>query len=1046
MHELGRDGLQARPGRRYAPLCYEDIEACACFFIAGANPAWCHPILFRRLEAHKQRHPDVRIIVADPRRTQSCALADLHLPLRPGTDIVLFNAIAAYLIEHDLIDRPFLEEHTVGFDACKAAVEGLTLEQAAATCGVPAEDLRQAAQWIGESPTMMTMWAMGLNQSERGTDKNLALLNLSLLTGKIGKPGCGPFSLTGQPNAMGGREVGGLANLLACHRDLANPHHRAEVAAFWGVDAIDAQPGLTATEMVAAMERGTLKAIWIIGTNPAVSMPDLQRLERAMATCEYVVVQEISERAETLRFADCVLPAAAWLEKEGTMTNSERRITYLPALIDPPGEALPDAEILCRFADAMGWGAAFNYAGTAEIFDEYRRLTRGTPIDISGLSYDRLQRERSVQWPCPADDHPGTPRLFTDGRFWTDDGKARLHGVSPAPLPEPPDDTFPLILTTGRLRDQWHTRTKTGKVNRLNQHQPVPLLEIHPDDALPLGLKDGATARVRSRFGAVEVRTTLSDAIRPGTVFLPMHWGTLPGGRDGRANLATSPRVDARSRQPDFKYTAVRIERVAKKKERILVVGAGAAARHFVETYRRYNTEDEIHVFGREPHGFYNRILLPDYIGGERTWASLSTMNEATTRALSLHLHLGVEIVKIDRAARTIEDASGTRYPYDKLLLCTGSRAFVPAGVPMGWDGVFSLRTRWDADRIKHYLEPGARVLIMGGGLLGLEMAAALHHAGFRVTILEMADRLMLRQLDPTASALLQDELEDRGIEVCCGDVAVDYLGHGRIRGVLTRADRHLACDALIVAVGTRPNIGLAVRAGLHHSRGVTVNDHLQTSDPCIYAAGEIAEHRSELYGITPAAEEQAAVAAAHMAGDAWAAYDGSVPFNILKIQGLDVCALGRSVVPEDEAALYDEIVFLDRRRRVYKKCVVQQDRLVGAILVGDRAEFDTFRRLIDTGVELEEQRGTLLGGAAAGHAVSPPLGRLVCSCMHVGEGNLRQFIADGCTDLPTLCNRSRAGTGCGSCRPEVQMILEHELTLMATAEGDGSTGVPALT
>ncbi len=1034
-------GYKKALGDDAPPISYDDIEACDCFFIAGANPAYCHPILFRRIEARKQQNPDVKIIVVDPRRTQSCALADLHLQVQPGTDVVLFNAIAAHLIEQDLIDHDFIANHTDGFEACKASVHATTLEEAAAICKVPVDDIRQAAQWMGESPTLLTLWAMGLNQSVHGVDKNLALLNLSLLTGKIGKPGCGPFSLTGQPNAMGGREVGGLANLLACHRDLSNPQHRAEVASFWGVPSIDDKPGLTATEMVAAMERGELKALWIICTNPAVSLPDLKRLERALDACEYVVVQDISNHSDTLRFADCVLPAAAWLEKVGTMTNSERRITYLPKLIDPPGEALPDVEILCRFAEKMDWKTAFDYEDEAAIYNEYRRLSRGTTIDVAGLSHARLQAERSVQWPCPSTDHPGTDRLFANGQFWTPNGRAHLHGVTPTEAPDPPTDTFPLILTTGRTRDQWHTRTKTGKVNRLNQHQAVPMLEIHPDDAAPLGLTDGRTAQISSRHGEVTVRATLTDAIKPGTVFLPMHWGKMLGGHDGRANLATSHRVDARSKQPDYKYTAVRVERVEKTKERILVVGAGAAARNFVETYRKHNTEDEIHVFGREPNGFYNRILLPDYVGGERTWESLSTMSPEKQETLDFHLHTASEIVKIDREAKEIEDASGKRHAYDKLMLCTGSRAFVPTGVPMGWDGVFSLRTRWDADRIKRYLEPGARVLIMGGGLLGLEMAAALEHAGFQVSIIEMGERLMQRQLDATASMILEEELLDRGIDVYCGDVVMDYLGHGRIRGVLTKADRHLSCDALIVAVGTRPNIGLAVRTELHHSRGVTVNDHLQTSDPDIYAAGEIAEHHSELYGITPAAEEQAAIAAAHIAGDVWATYEGSVPFNILKIHGLDVCALGKSVVPEKEADEYEEIVLTDLRRQIYKKCVIKNDRLVGAILVGDKAEFDTFRQLIETGFELEEQRATLLGGAP-GEVAEPPIGRLVCSCNRVGEGNLKKFIAEGCADLPTLCSRSRAGTGCGSCRPEVQMILEKELEnlpLLTETHGDGS-------
>ena len=1031
-------GYKKAVGDDAPPISYDDIEACDLFFIAGANPAWCHPILFRRIEAHKEAHPDVKLIVVDPRRTQTCALADLHLQIQPGTDVTLTNAIAAELIRNDWVDHDFVAAHVEGYDDCRQSVEGLTPEDAAAVCRVPADDIRLAARWIGESPTLLTMWAMGLNQSQQGVDKNLSLLNLSLLTGKIGRPGCGPFSLTGQPNAMGGREVGGLANLLACHRDLASAADRELVADFWGVEGIDAEPGLTATQMVDAMERGELKALWVICTNPAVSLPDLRRLERALDACEYVVVQDISDRSDTLRHADCVLPAAGWLEKEGTMTNSERRITYLPKLIDPPGEALPDAEILCRFADTMGWGHAFDYADAAAVYDEYALMTKGTPVDVSGLSHERLRRERSVQWPCPGPDHPGTPRLFEDGRFWTASGKARLHGVEPSDAPVPPDPDFPLVLTTGRTRDQWHTRTKTGKVNRLNQHQSIPLLEIHPDDALRLGVEDGRTAHVESRFGRVEVRASVTDAIKPGVVFLPMHWGKRIGGPDGRANLATNDRVDPVSKQPDYKYTAVRVAPVEKPRERVVVVGAGAAARRFVEAYRALNADDEVDVFGRESHGFYNRILLPDYVGGERTWESLCTLTDAEQTALGFTFHAGREIVKVDREAKEIEDDQGRRYAYDKLVLATGSRAFIPNGVPMGWDGVFSLRTRWDADRVRAHLAPGARVLVMGGGLLGLEMAAALDHCGFAVSVIELGDRLMARQLDATASAILQEELEARGIEVHCGDAVVDYLGHGRIRGVLTKNDRHLPCDALLVAVGTRPNVGLAVRAELHHSRGVTVNDHLQTSDPAVYAAGEIAEHDGQLYGITAGAEEQAEVAAAHIAGDVWASYAGSVPFNILKVQGLDVAAIGTSVVPEADADHYEEVTLLDRRRSVYKKCVVKDDRLVGAILIGDKAEFARFRALIQDGTELEDLRATLLGGAP-GEAPEPPVGRIVCTCNAVGEGNLERCIADGFTELPTLCAKSRAGTGCGSCRPEVKQILDRELARAASPLGDGA-------
>ena len=356
-------------GEDAVPICYDDIELADCFLIAGANPAWCHPILFQRLERHKAENPDVKVIVVDPRRTESCALADLHLPVKPGTDVHLFNAIARALIEAQRVDRGFIVEHVDGYAAYREAVFARTVEEAAEICGLEPDQIREAASYIGHAKGFITMWAMGMNQSSHGVEKNLALMSLNLITGKIGRPGSGPFSLTGQPNAMGGREVGGMASLLAAHRDLSNPLHRKEVADFWGVESINEKPGYTATEMFDALEDGRLKAVWIIGTNPMVSLPDLNRAERALNQAKFVVVQDISSLSDTVRFADLVLPAAGHFEKDGTMTNSERRISYLQKVLDPPGEALPDTEILMRFAQAMGFDG-FDFQDTAEIFEE----------------------------------------------------------------------------------------------------------------------------------------------------------------------------------------------------------------------------------------------------------------------------------------------------------------------------------------------------------------------------------------------------------------------------------------------------------------------------------------------------------------------------------------------------------------------------------------------------------------------------------------------------------------------------------------------------
>ncbi len=1014
-------GYKLALGDDAPPICYDDIEQSQCILIAGANPAWCHPILFRRIEAHRAAHPAVRLIVVDPRRTQTAAMADLHLQIRPGTDVVLYNALAAYLIANGYIDPDFIAHHTEGFEALCAHLQGATLERAAHLCDVPLADLRQAAEWIGRSPALLTLWAMGLNQSTAGVANNLALINLSLLKGQIGRPGMGPFSLTGQPNAMGGREVGALANLLPAHRDLNNSAHRAEVAAFWGVPALSDRPGLTATEMIDALEDGRLKALWIIGTNPALSQPELTRLERAFARAQLVVVQDISSRAATIRWADVVLPAAAWLEKQGTMTNSERRITYLPRLLDPPGEARPDVWILCDFARRMGWGHAFAYRDESEIFDEYVRLTRGTPVDISGASYARLQRERSLQWPCPAPDHPGTPRLFTDHRFPTPSGRARLHPVPEPEPPEPPSPAFPFILTTGRVRDQWHTRTKTGKVARLNRHTPEPFLEMHPADAAACGLRDGSVAEITSRTGRLQVRVRLTPDIKRGVVFLPMHWGQETETADGRANVLVPCRVDPISRQPALKFARVQIGPIRRRPQRVVIVGAGAAARAFLETYRYHNDTDELHLFGREPHGFYNRVQLPEYLTGRRDLERLRTMAEAQLEALRVHFHWGVEVVAIDRTARLVRTGDGTPLRYNRLVLATGSRAFVPLGVPVDWPNVFTLRTLADADAIQAWLAHSRHVLILGGGLLGLEVAAALHEAGYECTILELADRLMARQLDETAATLLREELEARGLRVYCGDAAEAFLGTDRFEGVHTRSGRELAADLLLVAVGTRPETRLAEQAGLHVRRGVCVNDHLQTSDPAIYAIGEVAEHRGRLYGTTPAAEDQARVAAAHIAGDVWARYPGSVLFNILKIPDFELCTLGESV-PPPEATDRESVELLDRTRRIYQKIVVRNNRVEGAILLGDRSAFAPLQALIAEGLELDMPPHRLLQHV---EAAEPPEGPIVCSCYNVGRGNLERAMAEGCTKLEALCRRTRGGTGCGSCRPELQQLLE---------------------
>jgi len=1006
-------------GEDSVPVSYEDIELADCFFVTGANPAWCHPILWRRIEAHKAANPDVRIIVADPRRTDSCAVADLHLPLNPGTDMTLHYAIGRILIEAGSFSPEFIRDHTEKYEAYRSRVFERTVEESAVICGLSVDDIRQAAAWIGDANAYISLWTMGLNQSVSGVNKVLSLIDLHLLTGQIGRPGAGPFSLTGQPNAMGGRETGGLSNLLPAHRDLSNPEHRKAVQDFWGCGPLAEKPGLTATEMFEAMADGRLKAIWIMGTNPLVSLPDIRKAEEALKKARFVVVQDISNKPETLAFADLILPAATWAEKTGTMTNSERRISLLDKVLDPPGEALPDSVILSRLAQKMGF-PGFDYDGPAEIFREHALLTAGTSIDISGLDYEVLRRRRSVQWPYPAgSDGAGTPRLFQDKKFHTASGRAVFHAAEDGLRSELPDPDFPLILTTGRIRDQWHTMTRTGKVNRLKQHIPQSFLEMHPFDARAQGLEDGEIVVVRSRRGEVRVPVRLTETVKKNTVFLPMHWGKILGSDLNRANNVTNNLVDPVSKEPDFKFCAVAVERYRKRKETIVIVGAGAGAHGFVRSYRELNREDDIVIFSRENLPFYNRVQLPDYISGTQTWQDLVRMEDEEETDMAIDLRRGVSIERIDRAGKYVVDSTGAVTHYDRLILSTGSRAALPKNLP-ALDGIFTLRSRMDADNFRQRVPENGHIVVVGGGLLGLELAASLREMDIRVSIVHRSSRFLDRQLDSLGSQLLHEEIVDLGCEVYYSDEVQLFYGQSKLTGIRLRSGRVLECDLLVFAIGTVPNIEIAKAAGLEIRRGVVVNGRLQTSDPDIHAIGEIAEYNGNCFGFTAAAEQQAAVLARYLHGDIASHYKGTVPMNIIKIHGFDLCSIGLPESPNTRE--YEEIVFIDKARRYYKKCIIHQDRLVGAILIGDKEEFRQFREWITDGIELSDKRLSLL---RSGARAEPVLGKLVCSCNNVGRGNLEKKIREGCGDMAALSAATGAGTGCGSCRPEIKKILE---------------------
>ncbi|MBW7903719.1 MAG: molybdopterin-dependent oxidoreductase [Rhodocyclaceae bacterium] len=560
-------GYKQTLGADAPPCAYEDIDHAECILIAGANPAVAHPIVYRRIEDARAANPNLRVIVVDPRRSESCAIADLHLALKPGSDIALYNAMLHVLLKEKLIDRDYIAAHTEGFDALEKLVERYAPAMAAELTGLDAEAIALAARWFGGAKTALSLYCQGLNQSWHGTHNNAALIHLHLATGSIGKPGCGPFSLTGQPNAMGGREVGGLANLLPAHRDLGDPAHRAETARFWGVPYVPPKPGKPAVALFRALKSGEIKALWIACTNPAQSMPDVAGVRAALEAAEFVVLQEAYADTDTAQYADLLLPATSWGEKEGTVTNSERRISRVRAAVPPPGEARHDWRIALDFARRLGAELGnplterlFPYATPEAIHAEHRASTRGRDLDISGLSYALLETAGAQQWPYPEGARAGQVRLYADGVFPTPSGRARFVPVEHRPTAEPTDPARPISLLSGRLLEQWHGMSRTGTVPRLFNGEDEPLLKMNPDDLRQRGLDAGALAQVSNGRGSIVVRVEADEGLAHGRAWLPMHWGERFMNGYG-ANALTPAATDPYSFQPELKHAAVAVEK-----------------------------------------------------------------------------------------------------------------------------------------------------------------------------------------------------------------------------------------------------------------------------------------------------------------------------------------------------------------------------------------------------------------------------------------------------------------------------------------------------
>jgi assimilatory nitrate reductase catalytic subunit len=572
-------GYKQTLGADAPPACYDDVKDAGCLFITGSNAAWAHPILFRRIEDARKQNPKMKVVVVDPRRTDTAGTADLFLQIQPGTDVALYHGMLHLMLWEGWVDSAYIERHTEGFDTLKTLVRDYTPDKVAQICGITVAALTEATRLFAtggtgdaqQRGTTLSLYCQGLNQSSSGTAKNATLINLHLATGQIGKPGAGPFSLTGQPNAMGGREVGGMANLLSAHRDLGNAQHRAEVAALWGVPSVPEKPGKTAVEMFQAAADGEIKALWIACTNPAQSMPDQATVRRALERAEFVVVQEAFATTATCDFADLILPATTWGEKDGTVTNSERRISRVLPAIAPAGEARHDWRIVvdvARRMQALGVGQGvdlFPYETPESIWLEHRESTRGRDLDITGMSYAQIA-QAPQQWPMPEGTEQGLARLYEDGRFATASGRAKFVAAAYQPVAETRESRFPFALTTGRLRDQWHSMSRTGTLGRLFGHVPEPTVQMNASDMARRGLKEGELVHVTSKRGSIVVPLQASDEVAGGQAFMAMHWGpeflsgmSASGQPLAGVNALTTSAYCPTSKQPELKHAAVKI-------------------------------------------------------------------------------------------------------------------------------------------------------------------------------------------------------------------------------------------------------------------------------------------------------------------------------------------------------------------------------------------------------------------------------------------------------------------------------------------------------
>ncbi len=975
-----------------APPCsYEDLSYTDCVFIIGSNMAYCHPVVFMQLSEEKEkRGDDLKIIVADPRKTPTAGIADIFIPVEPGTDVALLNSMIYVLIENNLVDQEYINAYTEGFDALKKTVKEYAPEKVSKICGIPASLIIESALTFGRAQAAMTFWAMGLNQSSSGTDKNNALLNLSIVTGNIGKPGAGPFSLTGQANAMGGRETGGLANILPGHRYMANDNHRKQIAEAWGTDELSSEKGLTAVEIYDGIEKGEIKAVWIICTNPVVSLPNGSKVEDALKKAELVVVQDIFHPTDTSIFADILLPAAGFSEKEGTMTNQERRISYIARAIDPPGKALPDWQILTKFAHKMGFKEYFNYEKAEDVFEEYKKLNVGQDVDISGVTYERLKSAGPVQWPCPDSGHPGTPRLYTDGIFHTDTKKAKIISVQYNPPKETTDLEYPLIFTTGRIRDQWHTMTKTGKVESLMMSEPEPVLELNPEDAERYGLRDGELVLVESRRGKATLKCNTTDKIKKGTVFLPFHWGRLLAG-NGRANLLTIEAIDPYSQQPEFKACAVRVSK------------------------KQFNDRIKILILGDDPLSNELADKLTD-INPNVGITLLNPSDNVSDGSVKIDRRTPV---KINTDKKLVEFRDKTSEEYDKLVFSVGKKTYLPPVKGLHYEGIKVIDSFKDAKKLVAREHVLGKAVVIGSKPFSLETAELLKVRGAQEVNLISHDNVLLdKYLDSIGSQLLFHKMKQKGINIILGAEIEEITHTDETKKVILARGRVVDADLIFIESIKRPNLDLPLKTGLLVNKGIVVGEHLETNLPDIYAVGRTAEIKGVMASDAELLSLQADVLSKHLCGDPTVRYTESLDANRFNILGLQIITFGQFNADDERSNV---LTYLDKAHSIYKKIVIRDNKIVGGLYIGDMTGAEEVLRLARNASEVSRYRDTLLSGNFRGKL---PTGKVICSCMSVTQDEIVKAIRNGAGSVDALKHELKVAVTCGSCLEEVKELF----------------------